>query len=182
MSWFIKKLTGSKDNLAATKATPSSSSSSAAQDTLASLGLDPSLLADDPDDDPAAADALAHDPALAADLLAVQSGAMQARKPAAAAKPPARTAAAAAAAGAAQQQSPAATSELDLDAIHRDLLGDGDLDSDAEVEIEAHEVGDLEAQLAELAGLTVDELNELAEISEGMSPPEATSSGRDGSG
>ncbi|ORZ32900.1 hypothetical protein BCR44DRAFT_60779 [Catenaria anguillulae PL171] len=165
-SSFIKKLSGSKDNLpSASSASPSGAGTgrSDAQDTLASLGLDPSLLADPEDDD--IDPSVDHDPSLAADLDAVQKGTLQsAAKSKPKPKPSKPQGAAAATAKKPDAAGVGAEAELDLDAIHRDLLsGEGDLGSDDEVEIHDHEMADLEAQLSELTGLSPDEL-ELAAL------------------
>ncbi|KAI9190154.1 hypothetical protein H9P43_001587 [Blastocladiella emersonii ATCC 22665] len=159
---FIKKLTGSKENLPAAAAADGGSAKtasgdrSAAQDTLASLGLDPSLLADDMEDD--GDPALESDPKLLAELDAVKSApAVAPKKPA----PPKPAAPAAASSG-----------EVDLDAIHRDLLGDEEDIGD--VEIHAHEEAELEAQLAALVGIEIDVLNELAALEDGEGEAKAS--------
>ncbi|KAJ3371427.1 hypothetical protein GGF31_003352 [Allomyces arbusculus] len=142
MFGFFKKvtdsLTGSRSSLSGTDSKDASKQRDA-QDTLASLGLDPTLLADNDEDDPT----VDHDPDLNAALDQIQ---------AAPAKAFARKAPAAAPAA---KKPVGAFADLGINVNLDDLLAD--LDSDEEVELHEHELPELEAQLAALAELDDDE-------------------------
>ncbi|KNE67137.1 hypothetical protein AMAG_12210 [Allomyces macrogynus ATCC 38327] len=142
MFGFFKKvtesLTGSRASLSGTDSATTSKQRDA-QDTLASLGLDPTLLADNDEDDPT----VDHDPDLNAALDQIQAA-------------PAKAAARKAPAAAPAAKKPVgALADLGIDVNLDDVLAD--LDSDEEVELHEHELPELEAQLAALAELDDDE-------------------------